>query len=155
MKATAWRAASSMCCRRTRSSCCDILDLGLAHDAVPEVAAQGARRVQIDLAPEDCGELILDIDEREARDVTGLELDEYVDVAAWAEVVAEHGAEERQLADVMPLAELSDSPTVDGDSRRHRSNGSPCAGARQQGQPGRLRLSALPPRMMENAGHGV
>jgi hypothetical protein len=51
-----------------------------------------------------------------------LELNEDVDVALRTEVVAKHRAEERQLADVVPLAELGDASTVDSDLLRHRNS---------------------------------
>src|SRR3712207_7412556 len=52
--------------------------------------------------------------------VAGLELDQHVHVAVGAEVVAQHRAEEGELADVVLPAELGDALAVDGDAG-HRS----------------------------------
>jgi len=51
-KAITCRDASSMCCKRTRSSRCDILVLRLVDDALAGVAAWRAWRVEIDCPAE-------------------------------------------------------------------------------------------------------
>jgi hypothetical protein len=75
--------------------------------------------VKVHSTSKDCGKLLLQIEEREAWDVTGLELDEYVDVAFWTEVISQHGAEERQAAHVVPPTKLTEQALVDGDPGGH------------------------------------
>lgn len=48
-----------------------------------------------------------------------LELDEHVHVGLGAEVVTQHGAEQRQPADVMAMAELGDLLAGNRDATRH------------------------------------
>ena len=50
--------------------------------------------MEIDLASEDLRPFVLDGNERQARDVADLELDQYIDVTARTEIVAEDGAKE-------------------------------------------------------------
>src|SRR5512136_241818 len=112
-----------MCCSRTSSSCCDILVLGLSHDAVAEVSAQRAGRVQVHAAPENGRELLLQVEEGKTRDVAGLELDQDVYVALRPEVVAQDGAEECQAPDMMAPAKVGDAILVDGDAGSHGVHG--------------------------------
>lgn len=115
----AFRDASSMCRTRTSSPWTGILNRGVGQDVVAEEAAQGSWRVQIDLAPEHRGQLVLQLEERESRSLPGLELDEDVDVALRPEVLAENGPEQRELADRVALAEVRDPSLVDAKAGVH------------------------------------
>lgn len=92
----------------------DILRLG--EDLVSEVSAEEARGVQVDGSAEDGGEFVLHGEEREAGGGAGLELDEDVDVAVGAEVIAEHGAEESEAPDAVAAAEVGEGLARDGDT---------------------------------------
>jgi hypothetical protein len=72
------------------------------------MGAQEAGRVQVHPAAEEHGELVLEGEEAEARNVAFLELHEDVHVARRSEVVTESGAEEGEPADVVPAAELGE-----------------------------------------------
>src|SRR6266508_377622 len=102
--------SASISCVGSRSSSSDIERLGLAQHLVPNEWMQGLRHVEIHLAPQEAGELLLDLRQGEVRiSVLGLELDEHVDVAVGSEVVAEDRAEQGQPADVVPPAKLGDA----------------------------------------------
>ena len=58
-------------------------------------------------------ELALDADEVEARNMAGLKLHQYVDVAVGAEIVPKDGAKQSQPRDVMPPAERRHRVTID------------------------------------------
>ena len=58
-------------------------------------------------------ELALDADEVEARNMAGLKLHQYVDVAVGAEIVPKDGAKQSQPRDVMPSAERRHRVTID------------------------------------------
>jgi hypothetical protein len=75
-------AASSMSAISTRSSGCIVERDGLCNHLVPEMAAEKCRRVEIDLAPKQRRELVLDVNEPETDGSALLELDEDVEVAS-------------------------------------------------------------------------
>src|SRR3954452_870856 len=105
-KDMASKAASSMCCNRIRSSF-RILNLSLAEDLVPEVAAEIRGGPQIDLATDQLGELPFDPRHLNQTDpVTGLKFDKEIHVAVGTGLSPQCGAEESQPADAPPLAEL-------------------------------------------------
>ena len=58
-------------------------------------------------------ELALDADEVDARNMAGLKLHQYVDVAVGAEIVSKDGATQSQPRDVMPPAERRHRVTID------------------------------------------
>ena len=64
--------------------------------------------VQIDAASKQLAELILHTEECQTRRVPGLKIDKDIDVAVSAQVFAQARSEERQSANVMPLAEICD-----------------------------------------------
>src|SRR5450756_237072 len=115
----AW-AASRMSRSRWASSLRDILFLRILEDLVAEVAAELLGRAQIDAATEKLAELLLHARHREVADRgLGLELDQHVDVALGAEIVAKHRAEERQAPDAAAAAELADALVIDAHGQAH------------------------------------
>lgn len=90
------------------SSCSVIECPGSFEHVVAEVPAEGRRRVEIDSSAKNLGQLVLDGDEAESRDVAGLELDENIDVAVRAVVISDCGAEESQAADVPARTQVGD-----------------------------------------------
>jgi hypothetical protein len=104
----ACRAASSICRIRT-ASLTGILHLGPGYHFSSKVPAEILGRAEIHLAAENSEELFLEIKETEkSGDVSGLELDEYVYVAVRTKVFPQHRPKQGKLANVVPLAELSD-----------------------------------------------
>lgn len=83
---------------------------GFRQHLVADVPPQPALRVQIHPAAEDRAQLLLLREERKAGDMVGLVLDQDIDVARRAEIVADDGTEEGELADVVPAAELLNRP---------------------------------------------
>ena len=84
-KGRSWRATV----RTMLSSCC-IQRLGRAQYPFPQERAEGAWCHEVDSpASEELGQLHLDPDEAESRDVSLVELDEDVDIARGPEVVPE------------------------------------------------------------------
>lgn len=73
-----------------------------------EIGAQESRRVQLNLSLEEFRKLVLHGEERQPRHMPWLELHQHIYVAIWPEVIAQHRAEQRQLADGMTFAEVSD-----------------------------------------------
>jgi hypothetical protein len=71
--------------------------------------------VQVDATADQCRQLVLQIDEGKPRHMTVLEFHEDVDVAIGAEVVSQHGTEERKPPDVMPSAKIGDALAIDGE----------------------------------------
>ena len=59
------------------------------------------------------GELALDADEVEARNMAGLKLHQYVDVTVGAEIVPKDGAKQSQSRDVVSSAERRHRVTID------------------------------------------
>jgi hypothetical protein len=94
-------------------------DLCLADDGVAEVRTEEAGRLEIDATAYDFSEFVLQAEEAEARRATRLEFDQHVDVTVRPEVVAQHRAEERQLADAVAAAELGEAAAIDGELHRH------------------------------------
>lgn len=108
-----------MCASRSGTLGCVILDLGLRGYASADSFPQRSRRVEIDLSAKDLRQLGLEPEEGEAWRPAGLELDEHIHIASLRrEIVAHRGSEKREAADVVPLAELHDAFTVDGNPRR-------------------------------------
>src|SRR5664279_1689032 len=104
---TASRAASSMCWRRISSSCRVMQAESFGENPVAEIGTQGVRGLEVHPAAEHGLELLFHPDELEkVRCALGLELDEHVNVALGAKVVAQHRAEERQPPHMMPPAEV-------------------------------------------------
>src|SRR5579884_1185509 len=102
--ATARRAASRMCRRRVSSSAC-IDGLSRIQDALPDVAAERRRRLDVDRPTEQIAQVLLNPAEREVADPRArLELDQHVDVARVAEVLAEHRPEEREPSNAVLAA---------------------------------------------------
>ena len=102
---------------RTESSCRDILILGLSEDLVPEVAREEAWRVEVDPTAEDLRELSLHVEERQTGHVSGLKLNEHINVTLGRKVLAENRAEERQPPHVVTAAERRNGISVECDSR--------------------------------------
>src|SRR5450830_752894 len=120
VNSTAASAASTIWAMKTRSRSGSIGDLGGVDDALTEEMAEAGRRVQIDLAPEELTEFALQIDElKEADARVGGELDEHVDVALGAEVVAQHGSEEGEATDAAAAAEARQALLVDLNLQTH------------------------------------
>ena len=96
-----------MCVSRTRSSGC-ILDFSRPCYLVAEVVAKVFRRTEIDFpAAEESGEFQLDTSKaEEARGLAGLKFNQQINVAVSAIGASEHGAEERQTANAVSLANL-------------------------------------------------
>jgi len=82
--------------------------------------------MQVDFAPEHRRELVLYIDECKPRNMTGLELDEHVDVAGRSEIVAQHRAEQGEASDMPSTAELGDPLRIDCNPGRHEQNPTRC-----------------------------
>src|SRR5258706_13709227 len=93
----------------TVSSRLDIHFLRLCQDLVAEVLAQLLRGSEVDAPAEDLCQFLRDVEEREARGLARLELDQNVHVAVRPEVVAQDRAEEGEPTDVMAPAEVGDS----------------------------------------------
>jgi hypothetical protein len=107
-------------CRRARfGSRRVILNSGLRQHAVPEVGAEELGGVELDALVEEVGELSLQAEEGQAGDVAGFELDEDVDIAVRAEVLAQDRAEEGEAADVVPATEGLEAAAGDVDSGFH------------------------------------
>jgi hypothetical protein len=70
---------------------------------------------------EDGGQLVLDVDDRQARSAPGLELHEDIDIAAGPERVREDRAEEGEFLNVVPAADCSEPVPVESDARFVRS----------------------------------
>ena len=64
--------------------------------------------MKIDRAPKHLGQFSLHGDELETGDIFWLELDEDVHIAPVGEILADHGSEERQAADVVASTECGD-----------------------------------------------
>ena len=83
--------------------------------------------MEIDVPPQQRRQPVLDTGESEERHFgSRLEVGQDVDSAEQAEIVAEHGAEEREPLDSVPTAELRQSPFRD----RHAESldHAPCQG---------------------------
>jgi len=99
-----------------------IQQLGLGNDLVAEVPAQVLGSPHIGLSPEQFRQLDFQPGQGEqAGDVFRLELDKDVNVAVRPKGLPEHRAKERQLADMMPAAELSQPGAVDNNLGTHTS----------------------------------
>lgn len=72
------------------------------------------RRVEINPASEQIGQFPFDGEEGQPRRPPRLELDEEIDVAVGAEIVAQGGTEEREAADPVLASEGGDGFPVDG-----------------------------------------
>src|SRR6185295_1302371 len=97
-----------MCPRYSRSPC-GILNLSGPQYFVANSVVQELRGHQIHgPASEERGELVLETNETQSRHVSGLELDEHVDVALGPEILPQDGAEQGQPADVIAPAELGE-----------------------------------------------
>jgi hypothetical protein len=123
-------AASTICATKTLSRLCGRGDLGGIDDILTEGVAEAGRRMEVHFASEELGELALQIDELEEADPRiGGELDQHVDVALEAEVLAKDGAEEGETTNAGAPAEGSWSPRVYIDLQAHCSSSSPEARA--------------------------
>lgn len=77
---------------------------------------------QVDIpAAEERGELSLELEDAEAEDHAGLEVDQQIDIALQPEVRAERRAEERELANPPAAAKAGQLDRVDCDTGRRRS----------------------------------
>lgn len=72
---------------------------------------------EVDFVAEEVGEVVLDVEDLPPWSVSRFELDQHVDVAVRAEIVAQHGTEEGQPSDVVPTAERRERSGIDVDSR--------------------------------------
>lgn len=86
---------------------------------------------------------MLQADERQARHVADFEFDKDIDVAVWAEIVAQHRTEQGQPADVILPAERCDFLSVDRNARawiedtpKDLSFAKTLSGSRASGLPG-------------------
>jgi len=80
--------------RMSRGGSGGIVDFGVAYDGIADVLAERGRGVQVDTTAKQRRQLVLDGDERIARDVVRFELDEHVNVAVGAEIIAQHRSEQ-------------------------------------------------------------
>jgi hypothetical protein len=120
LNSSAASAASTIWAMKTLSRPCGIGDLGGGDDVLAEEMAEAGRRVQIDVTSDELAELALETDELEEADPgIGGKLDEYVDVALGAEVLAQDGAEEGEAADAAPPTEGSQPFEVNVDLQTH------------------------------------
>lgn len=79
-------------------------------DLVAEMIREFSRRAKIDLMPEDRGKFVLHMSQiKEVRRTARMELDENNNIALRREVFAENAAKERQLREVVVMAEARDS----------------------------------------------
>ena len=104
------------------TSASSVLNLCFREDAIAEVPRELAGGAQVDGSAKKLRELELYRGEpNEAHPRLRLELDEKVDVAVGLLIAVEHGAKQREAADPMPLAELSDDPAIEY-ARSHRAH---------------------------------
>src|SRR6185436_18578314 len=110
----AFLAASSMCCRRTRSSLGSIQLHRLLENLLPEVAAQVARRTEVDLESCQLAELPFHPGHVQQSDASPrLKLNEQVQVAVLSEinpVSSAYGAEGLEMTDGILAAVAVDLP---------------------------------------------
>ena len=93
---------------RDKSSWRDIDVLGLPENLITKISTEESRRVEINPSAQHFRQLDLHAEKRETGRFTLLELDQHVDVAVRAKVVAQHRAEQRQTPDMVALAQLGD-----------------------------------------------
>src|SRR5205807_4695415 len=98
-----------MCRRRTVLSLRDILNLGFGHHSIAKVRAKEARGVKINSSPDNLRELCLHPEEVEPRRKSGVKLNHHVDVAVRSKIRTKHRSKERESANVISHAEISDS----------------------------------------------
>jgi hypothetical protein len=98
------------------------LDLRLGEDFLAEVAADGAWGVKVDFLPEEFREFGLDREEREARNMSRVEVDEDVHGARRSEVLAEDGSEKGEPPNMVTATEVGEAIPVDPKSRSHGSS---------------------------------
>src|SRR3990172_2042888 len=82
-----------------------IFGLCFSHYIVTEVGAQELRRIEVNPAAQDIGQLLFHCEKSESRHMLHFELDQDVNVTLGPEVIAQDGAEKRKFFDVMLLAE--------------------------------------------------
>src|ERR1035438_5170383 len=111
------RIVESMIWRRvTFGSCLLINRHGFAHHLVPEVFAQPCLGVEIHLPTDDLGQFLAITEKLQSGPHAGRELRQHVHVAACRiEVLAQHRAEQAQLADAARTAERRDLLAVNLD----------------------------------------
>lgn len=83
------------------------------------------RRVQMDLPAEEVRQFQLQ--RREVQEIEPIRrdyLDDHIDIAVQAKVIARDGAKKRQLTDTVPLAESPEFSIVDGKSLKPHRLGS-------------------------------
>ena len=80
--------------------------VGLPQNRFPEVKAQASRGVEIYLASEKEGQLLLKSDEAQARGAPGEELHQEVQVAFLVGLSPRKGDEEEEPPNPVPLADL-------------------------------------------------
>src|SRR5215510_8977890 len=100
-------------------SCRGIEHLRLVEDFMPEIQTPILRCVQVCLSAENLRQLSLHCEDGQAWRLSGLKLHQHVHVASGREVIAQHRAEERQLANVMAPAKRGDFFSWDLDLRPH------------------------------------
>ena len=114
---SAFSPASRRWASRTTSSGGGIQQARTCGHGIPDVAAQVAGRAEIDFPAEQLGQLEFKTGQQEqTRDPSGLELDEEVDVAIWAQLATKRRAEEAQPANAVSLTERLEHRIVDGDT---------------------------------------
>src|SRR6266496_348699 len=109
---------SSMCPTYSRSSR-RILYLGLREHAVANPVVEELGGHQVHLPSEKRGEFRLNRDDLPTGNVFLLELVQHIDVAVRAEIISQDRAEERELANVVPPAKVSEPLTIHGNSNGH------------------------------------
>jgi hypothetical protein len=97
-----------MCPTKMRSSFF-ILEFRAPEDAIAKPMVQVLRVHHINLvsSAQEIRELMFNRNDLPANRVAWFEFDQDIDVAVWAKVVSQHGAEQRQLANMISLAEVS------------------------------------------------
>ena len=73
--------------------------------------------MEVDLTSDERRKFVLEVHQREPRNMPGLELDQDVDIAVRSEVIAKDRAKESESPDMVAAAEVSEALPIDGDLR--------------------------------------
>src|SRR5213078_4312708 len=94
-----------MCARRSASSTFAINSFRLGKDFGLQPRAEESRRIQIHTPPQKFGKFILHAKKVQPRCLSRSKLDQHIDIAVGAKIVAQHRSEKRQAADMIAAAE--------------------------------------------------
>ena len=85
----------------------------LRENLVAKIPAQEPRGAEVSLPPENCRDLLLDVEEREPRSLAGREFHEDIDIAVRTEIVAQNRPKQRQPANVPATTNIRESSAID------------------------------------------